>query len=223
MSVRETILKRIDFVLSNAYLALESSNEDYSGTIQIDDSLMYSFKTSGLSLLLDLYSKDHPYYLVFKSSTLYSYPSHVHNGIEIIKNVKQEVENGWALSIKSLVSAEIFNDFLEMSSHLLDSNYKDAAAVIIGSVIEEHVRQLCINNHIEITFEKDGKLIYHKADRMNSDLAKAGVYNLLEQKGVTTQLDLRNKAAHGKYSEFDKAHVQTMYDFVLNFVIRNPL
>lgn len=44
------------------------------------------------------------------------------------------------------------------------------------------------------------------------------MYNKLDQKGVTTQLDLRNNAAHGKYDEYDKRQVEMMYDFVFNFV-----
>ena len=35
------------------------------------------------------------------------------------------------------------NDFLDMAYHLLENDYKDASAVMIGSVLEEHLRQLC--------------------------------------------------------------------------------
>jgi hypothetical protein len=31
-----------------------------------------------------------------------------------------------------------------MAQHLLEQNYKDAAAVMVGGVLEEHLRQLCI-------------------------------------------------------------------------------
>jgi len=39
---------------------------------------------------------------------------------------------------------------------------------------------------------------------MNADLAKVKVYGILEQKNVTAWLDLRNRAAHGKYLEFSR-------------------
>jgi hypothetical protein len=30
-----------------------------------------------------------------------------------------------------------------MAEHLLDQKYKDPATVVVGSVLEEHLRQLC--------------------------------------------------------------------------------
>jgi hypothetical protein len=105
-----------------------------------------------------------------------------------------------------------------MAEHLLKSDYKDADAVMIGGLLEEHLRQLCTDNKIDVANEKDGKLIPLKAKRMNSELAKAEIYNKLDQKGETAQLDLRNNAAHGNYSEYDKRQVEMMYDFVLNFI-----
>ena len=52
---------------------------------------------------------------------------------------------------------------------------------------------------------------------------KAGIYNKLDQKGVTTQLDLRNNAAHGNYSEYDHKQVKMMYDFVFNFLSKHQI
>lgn len=125
--------------------------------------------------------------------------------------------------MKDLVTAEIFSDFLEMAKYLLDENYKDASAVMIGSVLEEHLRQLSIRNGIPAEVLKDNKKVAKKADTLNSEIASKNVYNKLEQKNVTAWLDLRNKAAHGKYSEYSKQQVEIMYLGVLDFISRNSL
>src|SRR5690606_13634481 len=117
---------------------------------------------------------------------------------EILLSIQNEIEGGWVFSVKQLITAEIFSNFIEMSEHLLSQGYKDPAAVMIGSVLEENLRQLCIQNEIDIELNKDGSYFPKKADRLNSDLAKAEVYTKLDQKAVTMWLDLRNKAAHGK-------------------------
>ena len=52
---------------------------------------------------------------------------------------------------------------------------------------------------------------------MNSDLVKAGVYNLLKQKQITALADLRNKAAHG-LGGFAKADVESMNKDVRRFM-----
>ncbi|MFZ0592306.1 MAG: hypothetical protein WAM39_17735, partial [Bryobacteraceae bacterium] len=95
-----------------------------------------------------------------------------------------------------LVHADVFSDFLEMADHLLEQGYKDAAAVIVGSVLEEHLRKLCQKHGLGTTINSGAP---KKADLINADLAGAMVYPKLDQKNVTAWLDVRNKAAHGKY------------------------
>ncbi|AIY39887.1 hypothetical protein LT85_0727 [Collimonas arenae] len=46
---------------------------------------------------------------------------------------------------------------------------------------------------------------------------------MLDQKSVTAWLDLRNKAAHGKYSEYTKEQVEVMCQGVVNFMARNSV
>ena len=91
---------------------------------------------------------------------------------------------------------------------------------MIGSVLEENLRQLCNNNGIDVEFEKDGNYIPKKADRLNADLAKAEVYTKLDQKAVTMWLDLRNNAAHGKYKEYSNEQVELMLQGVTEFLAR---
>lgn len=66
-------------------------------------------------------------------------------------------------------------------------------------------------------------MIPKKADRLNSDLAGDNLYSKLNQKFLTAWLDLRNKAAHGKYSEYSKEQVQLMHNGVMDFLTRNPI
>jgi hypothetical protein len=61
-----------------------------------------------------------------------------------------------------------------------------------------------------------------KADAVNAELTAAGTYNGLEQKSVTAWLDLRNKAAHGHYDDYDHQQVAALIRDVREFLIRNP-
>jgi hypothetical protein len=113
----------------------------------------------------------------------------------------------------------VLADFLEMADDLQRSGYKDAAAVIAGSTLEEHLRKLATKNAIA-TEKPDGSA--RKADSMNVDLAKVPVYNKLIQKSVTAWLDLRNNAAHGRYSEYDDAQVAALIRDVRDSAARHP-
>jgi len=106
-----------------------------------------------------------------------------------------------------------------MAEHLLEQGYKDPAAVLIGSVLEEHLRQLCDANSIETEYEHSGAIKPKKADRLNADLAKGNITKL-DQKAVTLWLDLRNKAAHGRYDEYNSEQVKNMFSAVTEFMAR---
>jgi hypothetical protein len=121
--------------------------------------------------------------------------------------------------VVELVHADLFADFLEMAHYLLQQGYKDPAAVISGSVLEEHLRKLCQKNSIDV-LKSDGSP--KKADTLNADLSGSNIYPKLDQKNVTAWLDLRNKAAHGHYSEYTKEQVELMLQSVRDFTARCP-
>ncbi len=188
----------------------------------VDSGALAGFRSAALSFVHNVFGPHHPFYNDLQDVTKGpNYPTTVHRGRAIILAAKGEVEGGWNRRIRTLVSAEIFTDFLDMAEHLLDNGYKDAAAVMIGSVLEEHLRQLCRKSGLRTENVKDGKSVPKKADALNADLANAEVYNRLDQKNVTAWLDLRNKAAHGHYGEYTDAQVRTMYGAVMEFMSRN--
>lgn len=189
------------------------------GGYEFVDTMQFAeLRSSALSFIKMVFGEGHPFYKEFNEKVQHAYPDDTKMGYGILKSVKDEIENGWIFRLKNLVSAEIFTDFLEMAEYLLEEGYKDAAAVIIGSTLEEHLRQLCEKNLINIKYEKNGKLIPKNAETFNSDLAKAEIYNTTEKKGVTGHLGLRNDAAHGNYDKYTTEQVQLMYHAVLNFM-----
>ena len=117
---------------------------------------------------------------------------------------KEDFEGGYLSSVKALVQAEVFDSELEQARQLLDKTYYAAAAVISGVVLETALRELCDREEIG----------YSSLNKMNADLAKAGVYNKLIQKQITAYADVRNSAAHGKPDEYRKEDVSDMIDYV---------
>ncbi|MDD5703514.1 MAG: hypothetical protein PHU23_15875 [Dehalococcoidales bacterium] len=186
----------------------------------IDTGKIKGFRAASLSFIEMLYSREHSYYIEFDKVTDGYHPEHVESGIEIIRSIRDEIAGGWLINVKGLITAEVFSDFFEMAEHLLSNGYKDAAAVLIGSTLEEHLRQLCIRNSIEAIVKINGDDVAKKADTLNAELAKANIYNKLDQKNVTAWLDLRNKAAHGKYDEYNREQVEIMLRGVSEFCAR---
>jgi hypothetical protein len=100
----------------------------------------------------------------------------------VIGSLRADVEAGYLRSHTELIHGELFADFLKMAQHLLDQGYKDAAAVIAGTSLEAHLRQLCQKAEVDTITDTGSP---KKADRLNSELAAANVYSKLDQKNVT--------------------------------------
>jgi hypothetical protein len=121
---------------------------------------------------------------------------------------KEDYEGGYLNSIRNLIQAEVFGTELDQATELLSAGYRSPAAVVAGVVLETTLRQLCT----------DAGITTGKLDKMNADLAKAGVYHLLVQKRITALADIRNNAAHGHPEKFKDTDVSDMISYVENFV-----
>lgn len=137
----------------------------------------------------------------------------------IVKALREAIDKDYLRTMTELIHGDIFGDFLEMADHLVSEGYKDPAAVMAGGVLEEHLRQLCNKSGVS-PLQPSGKP--KKADLMNADLAGQNVYSKLDQKSITGWLDLRNKAAHGKYTEYGKEQVELLIQSIRDFITRNP-
>lgn len=115
------------------------------------------------------------------------------------------------ISFKQIVQAEVFDSELEQAKSLLQNGYKNAAAVIAGTVLETAIKEICLNNSIEL----DRKKLTH----LNDELAKVGFYNKLQQKQITALADIRNNAAHGDYDQFTQKHVERMIEDIERFLL----
>lgn len=147
-------------------------------------------------------------------SQLHSFSQEIIEVRTDLKVTNKELENGLLYKISDLIKSEIFSNHLESAKYLLDAGHKDAAAVIIGGVLEDQLRSVCSKQGLPIK-STNGKLF--SIEPMNINLHQSGTYNLLTQKQITTWADLRNNAAHGRYTEYTKDNVEDMYKYVLNF------
>lgn len=189
-------------------------NSQLFGTIDVlDDDKALTWKVKSKNLLVATCGEESQHYQEFvKAEKINSYQTQW-DAFKRMKSVfiaaMDDYKNGYLISIKNLIQADVFDSELEQAQELLSSGYKLAAAVIAGVVLETTLRDLCYQNSLSI-----GKL-----DKMNSDLAKAGIYNKLQQKRITALADIRNSAAHGKPEEFSDNDVTIMIRDIEQFLI----
>lgn len=86
-------------------------------------------------------------------------------------------------------------DFLQQADRL-GERLKDPAAMLIGAVLEDALRQLCRKHGIP-----EGDSI----EAMNEPLRKASTYGLPQKQQVTAWATIRNKADHARFNEYTEA------------------
>ncbi len=213
------LIQRVDELIELAEKVLATKLKGM-GVIPVDHGQFHGFRSAALSFIGNLYGTDHIFYTDFITLVLTSDVIRTETGKAILESIKGELIGDWLISIKGSITAEVFSDFLEMADYFLAEGYKDPGAVMIGGVLEEHLRQLCQKSGIEIEIESKGRLRPKRANTLNSELVKAEAYNKLEQQNITAWLALRNNAAHGKYDEYTKEQVTLMLQGVTEFISR---
>lgn len=126
----------------------------------------------------------------------------------VIAAAKEDYIGGYLFTTRALVKAEVLDDALMQARVLLDADFKDPACILIGVALEVTLKELV----------EQASLTVAKLDKMNTDLCKAGKYNMSKQKLITAWAELRNKAAHGEWSAYTKADIDEMYSGVERFV-----
>lgn len=197
----------------NAVDTTKQTNSGHHGTYTtVDDERLLAWKVKVKNLLVASCGNESQHYKEFcEAEKIRGFDSN-YTSFKRMRSVfaaaMEDYKGGYLTSIKNLVQADVFDSELEQAKELLANGYKMAAAVIAGVVLETALRDLCT---------KEG-LPHSKLDKMNADLAKAGVYNKLQQKRITALADIRNSAAHGKPTEFTDLDVANMVNDVEQFL-----
>jgi len=179
---------------------------------EINDEMANQWGVSCLGILERVFGKASPHYSKFDALfPEITGPSTFIQALGILKAAKDDYENGYLFNTRVLIEADVFDDLLEQAEYLLSKGYYQPAAIIAGAVLEDGLKKLCQRRGVSLPAKPT-------IDPMNVDLAKDGAYNSLVQKRVTMLADLRNKAAHGKFSEFSEADVKDMLAQIRSFM-----
>jgi hypothetical protein len=207
----DQLLKEVDDIESKKYKKQDSQTGHKYDVI--DHTLLLTWKVKARNLIVKTCGENSEHYKEFVVADQRKGMETDYGILKKVRSVfiaaKDDYQNGFLTSTKILIQAEVFDCELEQAKELLKANYYLAAAVIAGVVLETSLRDMCNREGIDI-----GKL-----DKMNSDLAKAGIYTKLHQKRITAIADIRNSAAHGKLDEFSSQDVELMIRDVEQFLI----
>jgi hypothetical protein len=127
--------------------------------------------------------------------------------------LRRAVENGLLDSLELRLRANIHDDFLLQAKVLLDAGYHVAGMVLIGGVLEDHLRKLCDNRGLAC----DGKGSLGRYNDLLRD-----VYPQAAWRQIQSIADLRNCSAHFDGASVDAKHVELAHTFVSQMIVNYP-
>jgi hypothetical protein len=200
-------LKQVEGTETQKYEEFNHSSHQHIG-----EGLILNWAVKARNLIASACGKDSEHYVSFleaeKPQSYEDSPTRLKRMRAVFFAAREDFEGGYLTAIRNLVHAELAGDELDQARELLAPGYSAAAAVVAGVVLETTLRTLCVNRGLP-----PGGM-----DRMNADLAKAGEYNALVQKRITSLAAIRNSAAHGKTGEYTVDDVKSMIPEVERFV-----
>ncbi len=221
---KDFFLEQLDLVL-HTYKTIDESAR-YSDFSDVPFHIYGQFRASAIAVVNRIAGSNSIYAKEINILPMHRDHSVNNSNIPVIAGIvmalRDDVARDFLESARELIHGELFGDFLEMADYLLGEEYKDAAAVIAGGVLETHLHQLCTKHNVSIDEIINNQIRVKRADRLNNDLAGSNVYSKLDQKSVTFWLDIRNKAAHANYTEYNKEQVMLMLQGIRDFISRYP-
>ena len=152
-----------------------TSSDAFEVMPHVENGPFEEWRTNALSLIESVTQPESLYMRNFEEKVKTADVNDVDRGLGILRALKNDIEQGYLTKFQTLVVAEVFEDFLEMATYLLEHEHKDLAAFLIGAVLEDCLRKMCRNNNIEV---KNGDDI----SSLNQKLGNKSIYTRTIQK-----------------------------------------
>jgi hypothetical protein len=136
----------------------------------------------------------------------------------VLAALEEDVRAGYVRRLEERVREAVYDDFLDMASDICEI-HAAPAAVVAGSVLEEHVRKLASANGIN-PLGPDGKP--RKFEQITHDLVKKPVFSEPQRKVLAAWYGQRTEAAHGRYDNVIEEDVPRMIEGIRDFMVRFP-
>jgi len=207
----EDVVKRADELIEMANKVLTSKERNDYGW-KVNYSLFHAFRSAGLSFLERVFGAKHAYCREFDGILNSTNLPATEAGKQILQAARDEISGQWLFTLKGLVSAEIFGDFIALGKQTLDEN-KDVAAVLVCAALEDALKRAAMQKGLDVE-DKDMPEVINA-------LKANGVIKGSQAPIAKGYAKLRNKAFHAEWDKIDKPEVGSAIGFAEQFILEH--
>ncbi len=104
---------------SDLWLWGESYHVEVGGPDWVDSGMMKGFRAASLSFIERVYGEKHSHFTEFSGNTNGYRAFDAEQGVGMLRAIRDEIAGDWLFTVKGLVTAEVFTDYMEMAEYLL--------------------------------------------------------------------------------------------------------
>lgn len=128
----------------------------------------------------------------------------------VLKSLLSDADAGLLASVADQARAETFDNFLDHAEAYVREGLKNESGAIAGSVFEDTIRRVCRKHGIE---EKGQRM-----DDLISALSARGEFSPVKAKRARAAADVRTKASHAQWDEFELDDVRATVEFTRELI-----
>lgn len=213
LGIYDKVLTQFDALLEESVVLERTRARSSYGIEVVSRELFRTWIAGSRTFLIDVFGAEHTYPKMFKTATPNDHEAFaaVEAGRGVLTAARTTVERGWLDTLTTMVSAEVFTNFLEMAEYLLKGGYIHPAASLTGAVLEDGLRRIATKH--DVTFKND-----HDLSALNNLLAQATVYTAATQSQIHAWSKVRNAADHGHFDDCKQPAVEAMHLGVKGFI-----
>lgn len=200
----ERIEKNFTLLLSEGNAVLGTKHGDRHEP-EVDAQANRKWITSALAMLRSVFGEKSPHFAAAKEleSKRAAWDHSLANEMYgVLSSAFDAWDRGYVFDIKQLAEAEVEASLMDQAEELLSKNYYQPAAVLAGSVLEQHLRSMCPSHDVD-PIGANGKPL--TLEPLNGALRKVDAYDANTQKLITSLGGIRNSAAHTGTATPDEA------------------
>lgn len=198
--------------------------EDYS---DVDMARATEFITAGMAAIQRIAGARSPYALQVAEAAAIISPYHIRQRIPhvggALKALRTAIQQGYLDNLQEGIHAGLLADLLDRAQAIIDEGQKEPAMILVGSVLEEHLRLMGAKNGVPLkVLDAKGASHPKTAVALQSDLANRGMLSDIDQKSVTAWLEPYGAALQGEAGGIPAEQVELALQGVRDFITRHP-
>ncbi|TKB08150.1 hypothetical protein [Desulforhopalus sp. IMCC35007] len=218
MNNREDLKGQAATIIRLGENVLETESEPSHSNPHVNEQKFHDFRISALSFLSRVFGNTSTYYQSFKTEVTQATASRTRRGLGIIKAGQRDIEGDWLETTRGAVTKDVLIDMLKLAKIQKDQSNDKAAVIMMGAILEELLRNLCLKADIRVYNEIQGKAVAKKGLQLTGEAYKKKIYERQENKMIIAWLELYNEAVAGKDENITPSKASQMLTGMQSFL-----